>query len=108
MTLEIPFMKKLIIAAAALVLAGPVGNAIAADAAAGKAKFAVCAGCHGPTGAGNEALKYPKLSGLEAGYIKQQLQAFKSGARDNATMKAMTAGLNDGDIDNLAAYIATL
>jgi cytochrome c553 len=100
-------MKTLIVAAA-LVLAGVNGAVLAGDAAAGKTKFAVCAGCHGPTGAGNEALKYPKLSGLEAGYVKQQLAAFKSGARDNATMKAMTAGLNATDMDNLAAYIATL
>ena len=101
-------MKKILIAAAALAMAGAFGSANAGDAAAGKAKFAVCAGCHGPTGAGNEALKYPKISGLEAGYVSEQLRAFKSGARDNATMKAMTAGLNDADMDNLAAYIATL
>jgi cytochrome c553 len=100
-------MKTLIVTAA-LVLAGVNGAALAGDAAAGKTKFAVCAGCHGPTGAGNEALKYPKLTGLEAGYVKQQLVAFKSGARDNATMKAMTAGLSATDMDNLAAYIATL
>lgn len=101
-------MKNIVIAAATVALIGGAGSAVAGDAAAGKAKFAVCAGCHGPTGAGNEALKYPKLSGLEAAYVKQQLVAFKSGARDNATMKAMTAGLNEADMDNLAAYIATL
>ena len=101
-------MKNFVIAATAFALIGGFGTAMAGDAAAGKGKFAVCAGCHGPTGAGNEALKYPKLTGLEAAYVKQQLVAFKSGARDNATMKAMTAGLNDADMDNLAAYIATL
>jgi cytochrome c553 len=101
-------MNKILIAAAALTLAGSFGNAVAGDAAAGQGKFAVCAGCHGPTGAGNEALKYPKLAGLEAAYVAEQLRAYKSGARDNATMKAMTAGLSDADMDNLSAYIATL
>lgn len=104
-------MKKIIIAAAAITMAGAFGNAIAGDAAAGQGKYAVCAGCHGPTGAGNEALKYPKLAGLEAAYVAEQLHAFKSGARNTpqaATMKAMTAGLSDADIDNLAAYIATM
>lgn len=101
-------MKTSVIAVAAIALVGAFGTAVAGDAAAGKAKYAVCAGCHGPTGAGNEALKYPKLTGLEAAYVGEQLRAFKSGARDNATMKAMTAGLNDADMDNLAAYIATL
>ena len=102
-------MKKTLIAAAAIAMAAFLGTAVAAgDAAAGKAKFAVCAGCHGPTGAGNEALKYPKLAGRDAAFVAEQLRAFKSGARDNATMKAMTAGLNEADMDNLAAYVATL
>jgi len=105
-------MKMTIIAAAAIALVGSFGSAIAAgDAAAGKAKFAVCAGCHGPTGAGNEPLKYPKLAGMDEAYAAQQLRDFKSGKRNTpmaATMKAMTAGLSDADMDNLGAYIATL
>lgn len=104
-------MKKMLIAAAAISMVGAFGNAVAGDAAAGKAKFAVCAGCHGPTGAGNEALKYPKISGLEPAYVVQQLKDFKSGARNTplaATMKAMTAPLSEADMENLAAYIATL
>jgi len=104
-------MKKLLLSVAALSLMGAFGSAVAGDAAAGKAKYAVCAGCHGPTGAGNAALNYPKLTGLEAGYVAQQLRDFKSGARNTpmaATMKAMTAGLSDADMDNLGAYIATM
>lgn len=92
--------------AAGLIALG--SQATAADAAAGQKKYVLCAGCHGPTGAGNEALKYPRLAGLDAGYVAQQLRAFKSGARDNATMKAMTAGLRETDIENLAVYIASL
>ena len=101
-------MKTNVIAALIVALIGGIGTAAAGDAGAGKAKFAVCAGCHGPTGAGNEALKYPKLTGRDAAFVAEQLRAFKSGARDNATMKAMTAGLSEADMDNLAAYIATL
>lgn len=82
--------------------------AAAGDTAAGKTKFVLCAGCHGPTGAGNAALKYPRLAGLEESYIRQQLRAYKAGQRDNPSMRAMTAGLSDADMDNLAAYIATL
>ncbi len=105
-------MKMTVIAVAAVALVGSSGSAFAAgDAAAGKTKYAVCAGCHGPTGAGNDVLKYPKLAGLEEAYVAQQLHDFKSGKRNTpqaATMKAMTAGLNDADIGNLAAYVATL
>lgn len=98
-------VSAVVITLSAVFAASP---SVAGDAAAGKLKYAICAGCHGPSGAGNEALKYPKLAGLEAGYVEQQLHAFKSGDRDNATMKAMTAGLNEADMQNLAAYIATL
>jgi cytochrome c553 len=101
-------VKEAAIITTALALLGVYPAHAAGDAAAGQKKYAVCAGCHGPTGAGNEVLKYPKLAGLEGTYVREQLHAYRSGARDNATMKAMTAGLNDADIDNLSAYIVTL
>jgi len=102
-------MKKVLMTVAALGMAASFGSAVAAgDAAAGKGTYGVCSGCHGANGAGNEALKYPKLAGLDAAYVATQLTDFKSGKRDNATMKAMTAGLQAADIENVAAYIATL
>jgi len=104
-------MKKVLMSVAALGLAAFVGSTSAGDAAAGKGKFAICAGCHGPTGAGNAALNYPKLTGLDEAYVAQQLRDFKSGKRTGpaaATMKAMTAPLSEADMDNLAAYVATL
>ena len=104
-------MKKVLLTATALTLVASFAPAIAGDAAAGKAKFAICAGCHGPAGTGNAALNYPKLTGLEEAYVAQQLRDFKSGKRTGpqaATMKAMTAPLSEADMDNLAAYVATL
>jgi cytochrome c553 len=103
-------MKTIVVTAVALMAVAGTGTALAGDAAAGKAKYAVCAGCHGPTGAGNEALKYPKIAGLETAYIVKSLKEFKSGERKTpmaATMTAMTAGLSEADMENLAAYIAT-
>jgi cytochrome c553 len=100
-------MKTQLMVVAALGFAVVSGAALAGDAAAGKGKYAVCGGCHGPTGAGNEALKYPALVGQSAGDIATKLKEYKSGARDNATMKAMVAGLSDADIENVSAYIAT-
>ena len=81
--------------------------AAAGDAAAGERRYVLCAGCHGPAGGGNAALKYPPLAGLEASYVLEQLQAFRSGRRNNAVMRAMAAGLNATDMENVAAYIAT-
>ena len=89
----------------ALIAAFP---SIAADPVAGKAKYAVCAGCHGPAGMGNAALGYPQLAGRDAAFVTAQLQAFKSGKRESATMKAMVAGLSGTDMENLGAYIASL
>ncbi len=102
-------MKKKLIAIAIVSLFTTLSSvALAGDAAAGKAKYAVCGGCHGPTGLGNPMLGYPKLAGQSAVDIAGKLRGYKSGERNNVTMRAMTAGLTDMDINNIAAYIATL
>lgn len=93
--------------AAALIAAS--GATMAGDAGAGKAKFnGTCAACHGAKGEGNDALKAPQLAGQDAATIAKKLTDFKSGAVAGTTMPAMTAGLSEADIANLAAYIATL
>lgn len=83
-------------------------SATAGDAAAGKAKFAACAGCHGANGISADEATNPSVAGLSADAVKTSLNEYKSGARDHVAMKAMAAGLSDADIENLAAYIATL
>ena len=76
-----------------------------ANADAGKAKSAACAGCHGADG--NSAVpSFPKLAGQPAGYIAQQLADFKSGTRVDPTMKGMVAGLSEHDMLDLGAYYA--
>lgn len=92
-------------AAVALSLAIATAQA-AGDPAAGKAKAAACAGCHGPNGQG--VAPNPALAGKSADQLLQALQDYKSGKRSNAVMKAMTAGLSDPDMANLAAYYASL
>lgn len=100
-------MNTIVLAATALALTGSMGTAVAGDATAGQAKFAMCIGCHGADGAGNAAAGYPTLKGRDSKFVKDQLTAFRSGARVNATMQAMTSSLTDADIDNLAAYVST-
>ncbi|MFC6441443.1 cytochrome c [Bowmanella sp. JS7-9] len=96
-------MKKfLVIAAAALAF-----NATAGDVAAGKAKAAVCAACHGANGI-SQIPMYPNLAGQKEQYLQLQLKAFRSGERKNAIMSGQAAALSDADIDNLAAYFASL
>jgi len=78
----------------------------AGDVAAGQAKAAVCAGCHGDKGQGSPP--FPALAGKpEADQVKA-LKDFKSGARSNPMMTGIAATLNDQDMDNLAAYYASL
>lgn len=100
-------MNKLISLAALLAFVGVAGNALAAgNAAAGKAKSAMCAACHGVDG-NSAAPNFPKLAGQDAGYIAKQLADFKSGARKDPIMSGMAAGLSSRDMDNLGAYFAS-
>lgn len=79
----------------------------AADINAGKNSSTTCQGCHGNAGVSNNPM-WPSLAGQPALYIEAQLNKFKSGARDNPTMKSMVAALSDAEIQNLAAYFASL
>ena len=84
-------MKKIAIAIAATLLMST--SALAADAAAGKAKAATCAGCHGPDGISFVPM-YPNLKGQKAAYIVKQLKAFKEGTRKDPVMAGMVAALS--------------
>lgn len=98
-------MKKITMAlAATAMLAAP---AFAGDAAAGKAKSAMCAACHGANGI-SIAPMYPNLKGQKEAYIKKQLHDFKAGTRKDPVMSGMAMPLSDADIDNLAAYFSSL
>jgi cytochrome c553 len=73
------------------------------DASAGKEKSAACAACHGADGNSTNP-EWPKLAGQNAGYMVKQLQDFKAGARENASMSPMAAPLSEQDMVDLAAY----
>lgn len=98
-------MKKLAISA--LVMMSIAGGVHAAgDPAAGKTKAATCSACHGADGNSNNPI-WPKLAGQHASYIVKQLQAFKSGARQDPTMQPMAAPLSEEDMADLAAYFSS-
>ena len=72
---------------------------------------AACAACHGPTGTGNEAAKFPGVAGQHAKYTIAQLKAFKSGKRSNDTGKMMrniAKNMTDAEMDAVAEYISGL
>jgi cytochrome c553 len=99
-------MNKIILIAVVLIVSFS-GHVVAADAAAGKAKAASCAACHGPTGISPMGL-YPNLAGQKAQYLVKQIKDFRSGARKDPTMKAMVGSLSDDDIANISAFYAGL
>ncbi len=91
-------------------------HAYSADAAAGKAAYAVCAACHGQNGEGNAALNAPRIAGQEGWYIERQLAAFNAGHRGTQPgdiygmqMKPMAASISSPEaVANLVAYIDSL
>ena len=100
-------MKHYLTIAALVALTFNLSVGHAADPAAGKAKSATCVACHGANGISNNDL-WPNLAGQKAGYLEQQMKAFRDGARQNPMMSPMVAGLSDEDIANIAAYYASL
>ena len=89
---------------AALIMSVP---ALAADAAAGKAKAQMCAVCHGLNGIA-KVPDAPNLAGESAVYTTKQLKAFKDGKRQHEQMSLIAASLSDEDIADLAAWYASL
>jgi cytochrome c553 len=70
-----------------------------------------CIGCHGPTGAGNPAAKFPALSGQHAKYMVNQLKAFQAGERSNDAgrmMRNVAARMTAQEMEAVASYIQGL
>ncbi|MFB3101017.1 MAG: cytochrome c [Gammaproteobacteria bacterium] len=85
----------------------PLSSYAAGDIAAGKAKAATCAVCHGAEGvSGNDI--WPNLAGQKAGYLVKSMKAFRDGGRKDPIMSPMASPLSDDDIANLAAYFSSL
>jgi len=69
---------------------------------------AACASCHGATGSGMPA-QYPRLAGQHQDYTFNQLQSFKTGARNNSPqMGTLAKRMSDEEMKAVADYIAGL
>lgn len=96
-------MKKTLLTSVILASSLISSYAMAADAAAGKAKSVICASCHGANGHSVNPM-WPNLAGQQELYLVKQIKAFRDGTRKDSSMSAMVAGLTDEDVANLAAY----
>jgi len=109
-------MKFALVTAVLLSSTGLVNFAHAASADKGQAlvEKANCASCHG-AGLNAPILPvYPKLAGQYSDYIYYALKAYKVGngnpqyGRNNAIMGSQVQAFNDADLQDIAAYIASL
>jgi len=90
---------------AAIILCGSPAHA--ADAAAGKEKAELCAGCHGEGGI-SQTENIPSLAAQPDQFLQWQLVFFRGGSRKNEQMQPITEEISNDDIRNLGAYFASL
>jgi len=81
-----------------------------ANVEAGKELAYTCLGCHGIEGYRNAYPSYrvPKLGGQKTAYLVQALKAYRNGHRPHPTMEAQASSLSDQDIEDVAAYLASI
>lgn len=73
----------------------------------GMQRSIACQACHGGDGI-SVAASVPNLAGQNAEYLVAQLSAFKAGTRKHDIMNPIARQLNEGDIQNLAAFWSRL
>ena len=97
-------MKNTFIAMAFLFASNAFADGlVSGDATAGQAKSVTCAACHGADGNSVNPV-WPSIAGQHPTYILEQLQAFKSGVRQEPLMLGQVMLLSDEDMANLAVY----
>lgn len=104
-------MKPLLHAMVATAFLLGAGAAHAAgDVEAGKLRAQTCMGCHGAPGMRNAypAFRVPKLGGQHEFYLISALKAFQRGDRPHPTMQAQASTLSEQEMQNVAAYFASL
>jgi cytochrome c553 len=79
----------------------------AQDAAAGRQKALQCQACHGLDGLA-KIPGAPHLAGQVQEYLVAAMRDYRSGARKNEMMTVVMRQLTDADIEDLAAYYASL
>jgi cytochrome c553 len=99
-------MKFFIRAVASLLAVTSLQAVAEGDAAAGQAKSAICAACHGVDG--NSAVpNWPKLAGQHASYMERQTALIQSGARPVPEMMGIVAAMSEQDFSDIAAYFSS-
>ena len=106
-------MRKRRASALAATLAGlMVAGGAQAEGDPQKGRYAAqtCLGCHGIPDQANvyPTYKVPMLGGQHSEYIVSSLEAYRSGARPHPTMQAQARALTEQEIQDIAAYFASI
>lgn len=97
---------KLLSAMLAVLVTGPwLPTAAAADPVmvGGSALINACAACHGPDGRSQGTI--PAIDNLSGEDFIAALKAFRTDARQGTVMNRLAKGVDDAEIDAMAAYI---
>jgi cytochrome c553 len=70
------------------------------------ARVLACTACHGVAGRGTNNESFPRLAGKPAGYLYNQLVAFRNGRRRYPPMNYLLAFLPDAYLQAIAGYFA--
>src|SRR5262252_528862 len=73
-----------------------------------EARLRACVPCHGRQGEGTSNDYFPRLAGKPAGYLMNQLVAFRDGRRRYPPMNYLLGYLSDPYLREMAAYFAAL
>jgi cytochrome c553 len=71
------------------------------------ARVEACTPCHGNKGEGTNDVYFPRLAGKPAGYLYNQLLAFRSGRRKYPPMNYLLEFLTDPYLQDMADYFAS-
>lgn len=71
-----------------------------------EARVQGCVTCHGQSGQGTQNGYFPRIAGKPAGYLYNQLVAFRDGSRRYAPMNYLVAYLPDAYLQEIAEHFA--
>ena len=100
-------MRSTVLLVGLLALAPTLAHADDGDPLVGRKKALQCQACHGMDG----IAKIPEaanLAGQSTIYLTSALTAYKTGERKNDMMSTIAPTLSEGDINDLAAYYASI
>lgn len=103
-------MTRIITALITVALLMPITAAATGDPEAGRITAYTCTGCHGIPGYSNVYPTYnvPRIGGQNYEYLVIALEAYRDGKRRHSTMELQARALSDQEIEDVAAYFASL